>query len=75
MSRALVVAWAETVRGSGYNNRIIWRLWRHVDGRLEMDALQLEEQAEQVRVLHKVASAVTEELTGWVKAALPTSRP
>jgi hypothetical protein len=69
MSRTLVVAWAETVHGSGYNNRIIWRLWRHVDGRMEVDALQPEEQTEQMRVLHKVASAVTEELTGWAKAA------
>jgi hypothetical protein len=68
MSRTLVVAWAEAVRGSGYNNRIIWRLWRHVDGRFEVDALQVEEQTEQMRVLHKVASAATEELTGWVKA-------
>jgi hypothetical protein len=69
MSRTLVVAWAETVRGSGYNNRIIWRLWRHDNGRMEVDALQPEEQTEQMRVLFNVASAVTEELTGWVKAA------
>jgi hypothetical protein len=75
MSRTLVVAWAETVRGSGYGNRIIWRLWRHDNGRMEVDALQPEEQTEQIRTLFKVASAVTEELTGWVKAALPTSRP
>jgi hypothetical protein len=70
MSRTLVVAWAETVRGSGYNNRIIWRLWRHVDGRLEVDALQPEEQTEQMRVLFNVASVTTEELTGWVKAGI-----
>jgi hypothetical protein len=69
MSRTLVVAWAETVHGSGYGNRIILRLWRHDNGRMEVDAIQPEQQTEQMRVLHKVASAMTEELTGWVKAA------
>jgi hypothetical protein len=69
MSRTLVVAWAETARlPGGSRNWLVWRLWRHNNGRMEVDALQPEEQTEQMRVLFNVASVATEELTGWVKA-------
>jgi len=66
--KKVVVAWAEDVRGSGYRNQIIWYLTRSDTGRLEVHAIQPDEQTEAMRVLFSTAAVCTKDLTAEVRA-------
>ena len=69
-------SWAESCSGPGWSNRLIWVLIYEVTtGRHRVEALQPEEQSREIRTLFLPAAALSEELTGWVKACVKTAKP
>lgn len=71
----IVTAWAEKASGPGWYNPLVWVLVRSGSGRIRIDSLQPEEQSREIRTLFLPAAALSEELTGWVKACVKTAKP
>jgi hypothetical protein len=65
----VVAAWAEHAKGQGWNNQPLWVLVCTTDS-YRLECLQPEEQTSEMRALYNISSAVTESMTGLVKAKI-----
>lgn len=66
----IITAWAENCSGPGWNNQLVWYIWRDESGKLHQDCLQPEQQTSDMRTLFGVSSAVNHQMTLAVSAAL-----
>ena len=75
--RVVVAAWAERCNGPGWNNRVVWYLWRDANMQHHVDCLQPAEQTKEMGeplfemsiLVHKaLTSAVGRKLRGKAKA-------
>jgi hypothetical protein len=62
----IVTAWAESCRGPGWNNPIIWVIVRNKIGDLREECIQPDEQTDTMQTLFKVSSAISEQMRNEV---------
>lgn len=59
----VVVAWAEHCSGPGWNNQVVWYLWRDCGGRLTIECIQPGEQSASMWALFDVCAQASLSLT------------
>jgi len=66
----VVVAWPELCSGPGWSNTIVWVIIQGSRGGLRREALQPEEQTDEMRMMFEVCGAAAKHYTGVVSRHL-----